>query len=222
MQGPRRRRPRRNRCAVNAAATTSAPRSSACSPICPGPRRPGLQFSATMDSRYSSSPTLLKLVVMIVGVAMTVVALGALHVLDTADGMRHRRFLPPRWWSMPPAGRPGHRRAGVVALRRRQHLRRRLHPDDGPGVRARRLHGQLLPLVRHAGGAVRLVLRPAGAVGARQHQQRLGAAAHPGDGAGLLVGDQPRGDPATRPRRQDAAAPRRGPRRACSWRSGCR
>ena len=39
---------------------------------------------------------------MIVGVAMTVVALGALHVLDTADGMRHRRFLPPRWWSLNP------------------------------------------------------------------------------------------------------------------------
>ncbi len=39
---------------------------------------------------------------MIVGVAMTIVALGALHVLDNADGMRHRRFLPPRWWSMKP------------------------------------------------------------------------------------------------------------------------
>ena len=55
-----------------------------------------------VDSRYSTSPTLLKLIVMIVGVAMTVVALGALHVLDTADGMRHRRFLPPRWWSVRP------------------------------------------------------------------------------------------------------------------------
>ena len=120
---------------------------------------------------------------MIVGIAMTVLALGALHVLDTADGMKHRRFLPPRWWSMTAARRAGRRGAGLVALRRRQHLRRRLHPDDGAGVRARRLHGQLLPLVRHARGAVRLVLRPARAVGARQHRQRLGAAAHPGDGA---------------------------------------
>ncbi|HYO02675.1 MAG TPA: arabinosyltransferase domain-containing protein [Mycobacterium sp.] len=67
-----------------------------------GPAPPGLQFSATVDSRYSTSPTLLKLLVMIVGIAMTVVALGALHVLDTADGMKHRRFLPPRWWSMKP------------------------------------------------------------------------------------------------------------------------
>jgi arabinosyltransferase C len=67
-----------------------------------GPAPPGLQLSATVDSRYSNSPTLLKMLAMIVGVAMTVIALGALHVLDAADGMRHRRFLPPRWWSMTP------------------------------------------------------------------------------------------------------------------------
>ncbi|MGB1222970.1 MAG: arabinosyltransferase domain-containing protein [Mycobacterium sp.] len=67
-----------------------------------GPAPPGLEFSATVDSRYSTSPTLLKLLAMIVGVAMTIIALGALHVLDKADGMRHRRFLPPRWWSMSP------------------------------------------------------------------------------------------------------------------------
>ena len=67
-----------------------------------GPAPPGLQFSATVDSRYSTSPTLLKLIVMIVGLAMTVIALGALHVLDSADGLRHRRFLPPRWWSIRP------------------------------------------------------------------------------------------------------------------------
>ena len=67
-----------------------------------GPAPPGLQFSATIDSRYSTSPTLLKMIVMVVGVAMTLIALGALHVLDTADGMRHRRFLPPRWWTIRP------------------------------------------------------------------------------------------------------------------------
>ncbi|WP_448458732.1 arabinosyltransferase domain-containing protein [Mycobacterium syngnathidarum] len=67
-----------------------------------GPTPEGLKFSATIDSRYSSAPTLLKLLAMIVGVAMTVIALGALHRLDTADGVRHRRFLPPRWWSMKP------------------------------------------------------------------------------------------------------------------------
>lgn len=67
-----------------------------------GPAPPGLRFSAVVDSRYSSSPTVLKLLVMVVGVVLTVVALGALHVLDTADGMRHRRFLPSRWWSLTP------------------------------------------------------------------------------------------------------------------------
>ncbi len=67
-----------------------------------GPAPPGLSFSATIDSRYSSAPTLIKLLAMILGVAMTVVSLIALHVLDTADGMRHRRFLPARWWSLTP------------------------------------------------------------------------------------------------------------------------
>ena len=67
-----------------------------------GPAPPGLRLSATIDSRYSTSPTLLKMLTMIVGVALTIIALGALHVLDTADGVRHRRFLPPRWWSLRP------------------------------------------------------------------------------------------------------------------------
>ncbi|MDT5161017.1 MAG: arabinosyltransferase, partial [Mycobacterium sp.] len=67
-----------------------------------GPAPPGLQFTATIDSRYSSSPTLLKMIAMIVGVALTVIALGALHVLDTADGRGVKRFLPARWWSVTP------------------------------------------------------------------------------------------------------------------------
>ncbi|MGU3502739.1 arabinosyltransferase domain-containing protein [Mycobacterium sp. C31M] len=61
---------------------------------------PGLEFSATVDTRYSSSPTLLKTLVMVLGVLMTVASLMALHRLDVADGMRHRRFLPQRWWSV--------------------------------------------------------------------------------------------------------------------------
>jgi arabinosyltransferase C len=67
-----------------------------------GPAPPGLKFSATIDSRYSSSPTLLKMLAMIVGVALTGIALGALHVLDTADGRGIKRFLPARWWSVGP------------------------------------------------------------------------------------------------------------------------
>ncbi|MGN6339157.1 arabinosyltransferase domain-containing protein [Mycobacterium sp.] len=65
-----------------------------------GPAPPGLSFSATIDTRYSSSPTQLKMAAMILGVVLTAVALIALHILDTADGTRHRRFLPARWWSI--------------------------------------------------------------------------------------------------------------------------
>ncbi|QUR69361.1 arabinosyltransferase domain-containing protein [Mycobacterium spongiae] len=65
-----------------------------------GPATPGLSFSATVDTRYSSDPTLLKLVAMILGLVLTATALVALHILDTADGTRHRRFLPARWWSI--------------------------------------------------------------------------------------------------------------------------
>src|SRR6201991_3159083 len=67
-----------------------------------GPAPPGLQFSATIDSRYSTSPTLLKMLAMVFGVALTAIALGALHVLDTADGRSVKRFLPRRWWSVGP------------------------------------------------------------------------------------------------------------------------
>ncbi|WP_083612710.1 MULTISPECIES: arabinosyltransferase domain-containing protein [Mycolicibacterium] len=67
-----------------------------------GPAPDGLKFSATIDSRYSSAPTLLKTLAMIIGVAMTLIALGALHVLDTADGRGIKRFLPARWWSLRP------------------------------------------------------------------------------------------------------------------------
>ncbi|RUP07257.1 MAG: arabinosyltransferase [Mycobacterium sp.] len=65
-----------------------------------GPTPPGLSFTATVDTRYSSSPTTLKMAAMILGVLLTAASLIALHVLDTADGTRHRRFLPSRWWSV--------------------------------------------------------------------------------------------------------------------------
>ncbi len=67
-----------------------------------GPAPPGLRLAATVDTRYSLSPAPLKLAVMLLGVALTVAALIALHVLDTADGIRRRRLLPARWWSLSP------------------------------------------------------------------------------------------------------------------------
>ncbi|MGC0366910.1 arabinosyltransferase B [Rhodococcus sp. 27YEA15] len=58
----------------------------------------GLNFTMTVDSRFSSSPSTLKLVAMIVAVLSTIVALVALGRLDGTDGRKHRRFLPQRWW----------------------------------------------------------------------------------------------------------------------------
>lgn len=65
-----------------------------------GPAPPGLSFSATVDTRYTSAPTPLKLAAMVLGVVLTALALVALHILDGTDGTRHRRFLPARWWSI--------------------------------------------------------------------------------------------------------------------------
>ncbi|WP_458695184.1 arabinosyltransferase domain-containing protein [[Mycobacterium] appelbergii] len=67
-----------------------------------GPAPDSLKLSATIDTRFSSAPTLLKTLAMVIGVAMTIIALGALHVLDTADGRGIKRFLPARWWSITP------------------------------------------------------------------------------------------------------------------------
>ncbi len=71
-----------------------------------GPAPPDLSFTAMIDTRYSSAPAPAKLAAMIGGVGFTVVALVALHLLDTAfetaGATRRRRFLPRRWWSIGP------------------------------------------------------------------------------------------------------------------------
>ncbi|SDC53980.1 arabinosyltransferase C [Rhodococcus tukisamuensis] len=59
----------------------------------------GLAVHADIDSRFSSSPTVFKLLAMIVGVLATALALLALHRLDSVDGRRARRFLPRHWWT---------------------------------------------------------------------------------------------------------------------------
>ncbi|QBJ96697.1 arabinosyltransferase [Rhodococcus sp. ABRD24] len=61
---------------------------------------PGLNFTMVVDSRFSSSPTLTKLVAMIGAMLATAVSLVALHRLDSVDGRRTRRFLPSRWWKI--------------------------------------------------------------------------------------------------------------------------
>ncbi|WP_167471412.1 arabinosyltransferase domain-containing protein [Nocardia arthritidis] len=57
----------------------------------------GLSLEMTVDTRFSSSPTLIKLVAMIAAVLGTVIALGALARLDSSDGRGHRRILPANW-----------------------------------------------------------------------------------------------------------------------------
>ncbi|BAD55035.1 arabinosyltransferase domain-containing protein [Nocardia farcinica] len=63
----------------------------------------GARVHADIDSRFSSTPSPLKLAVMIAAAVFTVIALVALHLLDTSDGRRARRFLPAHWWRFGPA-----------------------------------------------------------------------------------------------------------------------
>ncbi|MFD4403647.1 arabinosyltransferase domain-containing protein [Nocardia sp. NPDC058499] len=58
----------------------------------------GIRLHADIDSRFTSSPTPLKLAAIIGAVVFTLLALLALHLLDTSDGRRARRFLPSHWW----------------------------------------------------------------------------------------------------------------------------
>ncbi|MFT4085855.1 MAG: arabinosyltransferase domain-containing protein [Gordonia sp. (in: high G+C Gram-positive bacteria)] len=58
----------------------------------------GLHAHVVIDSRYTTAPTLLKLIAIIVGIICTLLALGALARLDATDGRRHRRIFPARWW----------------------------------------------------------------------------------------------------------------------------
>jgi arabinosyltransferase B len=62
-----------------------------------GPAPPGLSLSATIDTRFSTTPTILKLAAMLVAIAATVVALIALWRLDQLDGRRMRSVIPARW-----------------------------------------------------------------------------------------------------------------------------
>ncbi len=62
-----------------------------------GPAPPGLSVSATIDTRFSTKPTPLKLAAMLGAIAATVIALVALWRLDRLDGRRMRSVIPERW-----------------------------------------------------------------------------------------------------------------------------
>ncbi|MBI5338560.1 MAG: arabinosyltransferase [Mycolicibacterium rufum] len=62
-----------------------------------GPAPPGLTFSATIDTRFTSHPSALKLAAMLLAIVSTVIALLALWRLDRLDGHRMHRLIPERW-----------------------------------------------------------------------------------------------------------------------------
>ncbi len=62
----------------------------------------GMNVHIDVDSRFSSSPTALKLAAMILAVLAMLASLVALHVLDGTDHRRARRFLPSHWWRVTP------------------------------------------------------------------------------------------------------------------------
>ena len=57
----------------------------------------GLSLSATIDTRYTTKPTALKLTAMVLAIIATIVALVALWRLDQLDGRRMQRVIPSRW-----------------------------------------------------------------------------------------------------------------------------
>lgn len=63
---------------------------------------PGLRAHVTVDTRYNTSPTVLKWLVLIVGIVATLISLSALATLDATDGRKHRRIFPARWWRLNP------------------------------------------------------------------------------------------------------------------------
>jgi arabinosyltransferase B len=62
-----------------------------------GPAPPGLKMSAAIDTRFSTTPTTLKLLAMVGAILATIVALIALWRLDQLDGHRMRRWIPANW-----------------------------------------------------------------------------------------------------------------------------
>ena len=67
-----------------------------------GPAPPGLSLSATIDTRFTSQPTTLKLVAILLAITSTVIALLALWRLDRLDGRRMHRLIPTRWRTVTP------------------------------------------------------------------------------------------------------------------------
>ena len=159
---------------------------------------------------------------MILGVVLTAAALVALHILDTADGTRHRRFLPARWWSI------GGLDALVIAVLVWWHFVGANTSDDGYILTMARVSehaGYMANYYRWFGtpeapfGWYYDLLALWAHVSTASVWMRLPTLAH---GADVLVGDQPRGHAPPGSRRQDQPGRGVDGGRACSWPSGCR
>jgi arabinosyltransferase B len=62
-----------------------------------GPAPAGLSMTATIDTRFTTRPTAIKLAAMLLAIGATVVGLAALWRLDRLDGRRMHRLIPARW-----------------------------------------------------------------------------------------------------------------------------
>lgn len=62
-----------------------------------GPAPPGLNVTAVIDTRFTTTPTTLKLAAMLLAWAATAVAMTALWRLDRLDGRRMHKLIPQRW-----------------------------------------------------------------------------------------------------------------------------
>ncbi|NLG48444.1 arabinosyltransferase domain-containing protein [Gordonia sp. (in: high G+C Gram-positive bacteria)] len=68
----------------------------------PASALPGLRAHMTVDSRYTTAPTITKWLAIIIGVLCTLISLAALARLDATDRRGHRRIFPARWWRLNP------------------------------------------------------------------------------------------------------------------------
>jgi len=85
----------------------------------------GLSLTATIDTRFSTSPTLLKLIAMGLGAVCAVGAVVALHSMDARARHRASRLLHRRWW------RPTTRDVVVIATLTAWHIIGANTTDDG-------------------------------------------------------------------------------------------
>ncbi|MCX0272693.1 arabinosyltransferase domain-containing protein [Nocardia zapadnayensis] len=58
----------------------------------------GVRAEAVIDSRFTTSPSIVKQGVIVAALLATALSLWALHRLDSSDNRRNRRVLPRRWW----------------------------------------------------------------------------------------------------------------------------